>query len=92
MLILTSEQMGFVAWEHPRSDCETLWDCLSVMAELDLENAFDRFRQGKATRADLLAIRSEHERELRANPALKDCPDFRAEMVRLLALTPAQEW
>lgn len=84
MLILTTEQMSFVKWE---SDLQgyTLAECLEIEATLALECAWMRMREGNPSRADVLMIESEHERELRANPALADCPDFRANIARLLA-------
>ena len=88
MLILTTEQMSFAAWQIANSDCGTLAECLAVHAELELESVWERFRQGEASRADLLRILAEDEREMRANPAIRPCPDFAAHMERLLAATP----
>lgn len=88
MLILTNEQMRFAAWQIANSDCETLADCMAVHAELQLETAWEAMREGNPSRADVLMIESEHDRELRANPALADCPDFRANIARLLATLP----
>lgn len=50
-----------------------------------LQSAWQRMREGNATHSDALLIESEHERELGANPALADCPDFRAGIARILA-------
>lgn len=88
MLILTGEQMRFCAWQIANSDCETLADCMAAYAELTLESVWERFRTGEATRADILAIVAEDERERRANPAIRPCPDFEAHIARLLATLP----
>jgi hypothetical protein len=39
MLILTSEQMRFCAWQMDHSDCETLADCMAVWAMLNDEES-----------------------------------------------------
>lgn len=88
MLILTNEQMRFAAWQIEHSDCETLADAMAVYAELQLESVWERFRTGEATRADILVIQGENEREMRANPAIRPCPDFEAHIARLLATLP----
>jgi hypothetical protein len=38
MLILTLEQMAFVEWQIEHSDCETLADCMAVLAMLEAES------------------------------------------------------
>lgn len=38
MLILTTEQMSFIAWQMAHSDCETLADCMAVYAYLENED------------------------------------------------------
>lgn len=38
MLILTSEQMRFCDWQMRHSDCETLFDCMAVYADLQRES------------------------------------------------------
>ena len=88
MMILTGEQMRFAAWQIANSDCEALADCLAVHADLQLESVWERFRTGEATHADILAIVAENEREIRANPAIRPCPDFDAHIARLLATLP----